>query len=158
MASSSSGNKRRMKIQAGPRESRRRRPQFILFQRTWVRQFESLWGTGLELGGGSGRVGDEWEEFSLRDRPPSIEDFPRAGSPTAEVGLGSVDDSNWNFQSSRGQLRGKGVGAVRACHFHSAIPACHRLPTACTLQIWTRLVAARGACWWGKCRYSGVLV
>lgn len=66
MASGSSGNRWRMKIQAGPSGSRRRRLQFILFQWTRVRQFESLWGKGLELGGGSGRVGDDssaWEEL-----------------------------------------------------------------------------------------------
>lgn len=73
MAIGSSGNRRRMKTQAGPRgRSQRRRMQFILFQRTRVRQFESLWGTGLELGGGSARVGDVWERISLRDRPPSL--------------------------------------------------------------------------------------
>lgn len=64
MATGSSDNKWRMKIQAGPSGSRRRRLQFILFQRTRVWQFESLWGAGLELGGGSGSVGDEWEELA----------------------------------------------------------------------------------------------
>lgn len=64
MASGRSGNKLRMESQAGPSGSRRTRLQFILSQRTRVRRFESLWGTGLELGEGSGSVGDEWEELA----------------------------------------------------------------------------------------------
>lgn len=157
MASGSSGNKRRVMIQSGPSESRRRRPQFILFQRTWVRQFESLWGLDWSLGEGVG----EWETSgkNLASEIAHLQSLTFRGQARPqrrlEVGFGSVDDSNWNFQSSRGQLRGrKGTG-----HFVPAILILPSQPaTACTLQIWNRLVAARSACWWGNVRYSGVLV
>lgn len=118
MASGRSGNKLRMKSQAGPSGSRRTRLQFILFQRTRVRRFESLWGTGLELGEGSGSVGDEWEE--LASEIAHLQSLTSAAAQAiAPCGLARGGRSGrWMTQIgifSRGQLRGR-KGPGHTCH------------------------------------------
>lgn len=106
-------------------------------------------------------MGDKVGRISLRDRPPSIIDFlclQHSSRPQRRL-FGSVDDSNWNFQS-RAIAGEKGAWAFRACH--PAIPSlqtCHRPRSPGLESRWfLPIVYYSAVVLVGPCRYSGVQV
>lgn len=130
MAGDSSGNRRRMKIEADASGSRRTRVQFILSQRPGSGSLSHPRGTGLELGEGSGRAGDEWEELASEIAHLQIIDFCCTQAlhlcQPAHSGGGS---GRWMTQIgifSRGQLRGR-KGPGQECPPTQPATACHRL-------------------------------
>lgn len=134
MASGRSGNRRRMKIQAGPSRSRRGRLQFILFQRQGSGSLSHSGGADWSLGEGVGEWATKWEELASEIAHLQSLTFSVCSTPVAHSGGCS---GRWMTQIgifSRGQLRGrKGPG-----HFVPAIlpsQAC-RPATARALQVW----------------------